>query len=572
MLVTTIPYLLGYAAQGESYRFSGFVFGVEDGHSYIAKMVSGWAGDWLFRSPYSAYPQSGLAFYLPYLLLGKLADPPALHEQLVALFHIFRIGAGMLAIFATYDFLAYFVRQVHLRRFGLILVSLGGGMGWLFILIQNSGWLPAPAWMTDQWVNRMPLDFISPEAFGFLGLFGLPHLAAARALLLWALLAYLKLIESVLGEGGAKTEKRARRFDAGWRHALRLALLWLCAGLFQPLTLLIVGVVISVHQAGIILWAFITRKRDSSRISAHQISRMPWDSLKMRRLLLHLAAAALLPGAFLIYNFLVSQFDPYAKAWSTQNWIPSPHPLHYLLAYGLLLPYAWIGGQRLLKANLRDGWFLVGWILVFPALAYIPLGLQRRLTEGIWVAWCTLALAGVDLAPVGSKRRSWTLAPLALVFPSSLALLIGGAMTALKPAPPLFLPAGQVRAYEHLQAEVEPGAVVLSAYQSANSLPAWAPVRVLVGHGPESIHSSDLRPQVERFFQSETLDRERLDLIARFNIRYLFWGPEERALGGWSPANANYLELFYPLEQVQVYADYQIYLVKEADQGGTTAP
>ncbi len=115
MFITTIPYIIGYSAQGDEYRFSGFVFGVEDGNSYIAKMLNGWSGNLLFRSPYTAYPQAGLYFYLPYLLLGKLGSPPALHEQLVALFHLFRIAAGILFICASYDFTARFVEYRRLR-------------------------------------------------------------------------------------------------------------------------------------------------------------------------------------------------------------------------------------------------------------------------------------------------------------------------------------------------------------------------------------------------------------------------------------------------------------------------
>ena len=185
MLVTTLPYLLGYFTQGQTERFTGFVFGVEDGNSYIAKMVSGSYGDWLFRTPYTAYPQAGLFIYLPYLLLGKLAAPPGLHEQLVSLYHLFRFFAGMLAILASYDFLAYFIREIRLRRFGVALTCLGGGLGWLLVVLGRSNWL-----------GSLPLDFYSPEAFGFLGLYGLPHIALARALLLWALLAYLKLVET----------------------------------------------------------------------------------------------------------------------------------------------------------------------------------------------------------------------------------------------------------------------------------------------------------------------------------------------------------------------------------------
>ena len=50
MLVTAIPYLLGYAFEGTQWRFTGFVIGVEDGNSYMAKMLRGANGDWLFRT------------------------------------------------------------------------------------------------------------------------------------------------------------------------------------------------------------------------------------------------------------------------------------------------------------------------------------------------------------------------------------------------------------------------------------------------------------------------------------------------------------------------------------------
>ena len=159
MLVTTIPYLIGYASQGDDWRFTGFVFGVEDGNSYIAKMLIGASGGWLFRTPYTTIFQRGVIAFLPYILLGKLAHGPGMHDQLVALYHIFRLGAGLLMIFATYDFLALLCHSIHLRRFGLILATLGGGLGWVLFLTGYS-----------QGSSALPLDFYSPETFGFLSL------------------------------------------------------------------------------------------------------------------------------------------------------------------------------------------------------------------------------------------------------------------------------------------------------------------------------------------------------------------------------------------------------------------
>ena len=107
MLILTLPYVMGYAVEGESWKFTGFAFGVEDGNSYIAKMLSGAAGNWLFFTPYTSFPQNGVLAYLPYILLGKLSSPPGQHIQLVVIFHLFRIIAGILAIIATYDFFQY---------------------------------------------------------------------------------------------------------------------------------------------------------------------------------------------------------------------------------------------------------------------------------------------------------------------------------------------------------------------------------------------------------------------------------------------------------------------------------
>src|SRR5512133_2999907 len=98
MTVTTLPYLFAYSQQGASWRFTGFLFGIEDGNSYIAKMLNGTAGAWLFRTPYSALPQNGVLLFFFYILLGKLAAPPGLHDQLVGMFHLTRFAGGMLAI------------------------------------------------------------------------------------------------------------------------------------------------------------------------------------------------------------------------------------------------------------------------------------------------------------------------------------------------------------------------------------------------------------------------------------------------------------------------------------------
>ncbi|MCH7663987.1 MAG: hypothetical protein IH859_09000, partial [Chloroflexi bacterium] len=87
-VITTIPYIMGFIGENENWLFSGFVYGVEDGNSYIAKMRLGASGAWLFRSPYTTQAQEGVLAFLPYILLGKLAVGREMHTQFIILFHL----------------------------------------------------------------------------------------------------------------------------------------------------------------------------------------------------------------------------------------------------------------------------------------------------------------------------------------------------------------------------------------------------------------------------------------------------------------------------------------------------
>lgn len=548
MLATTLPYLVGFASQGENWHFTGFVFGVEDGNSYIAKMRTGSAGAWLFRTPYSAAPQGGVLAFLPYLLLGKLLAPSSAHVYFVWLFHAFRLGAGMLSLFAAYAFVSEFIQSVPGRRLALVLIALGGGLGWILVLVGKSGWL-----------GSLPLDFYSPETFGFLALYGVPHLALGRAALFWGLRAHLQIIQS---------ESLPSPGDLG-----HLGVAWLLAALAQPLQAVILGYVLALHFALLMLVGLVKPELASSR------GCIVW---------LRIAALQTLSGlpaiAFLAYTLLAFNSDPYLKAWTSQNIILSPHPLHYLLAYGWALPLALPGALHLLRQLPQKGLLLAGWVASLPLLAYLPFNLQRRLPDGIWVALVILVLvqletfilgrgtfgqSGLPMLPAlrldeisrqsagqdSRPRRLLRLLYLSLAFPSTLILLAGGVLAASSPGLPLFRPSAEVAASEYLAAVAAPGDVVLSPYSIGNALPAWAPVRVVVGHGPETIGLESLLPRVHAFFQ-EAAPALNAELLAEQAVDFIFAGPSERPFVVTAPA-AQSLELIFDR------AGYAIFLVHE---------
>jgi hypothetical protein len=525
MVVTSIPYVLGFGKEGVGWQFTGFVFGVEDGNSYIAKMTSGAAGDWLFRTPYTAFPQKGVIAFLPYILLGKLTSPPGQHVQMVVLFHLFRFGAGILAILATYEFLSIFVVDVGLRRFGVALATLGGGLGWVLVLLGRPGVL-----------GSLPLDFYSPETFGFLSIYGLPHLAMARALLLWGLASYLS--DDQKGRRLPVERFGEQRFPLDPR-GLKAGVLTALIGFFQPLTVVVAWAVLLAHLVVLAAWQSLKRRTLKPK------SWGPWWEYARKAIVMVVVSSPIV-----LYTVLKFGTDPFLKIWSAQNLIISPHPVHYLIAYGLLIPFALAGAYFSLKKNPWRGWLLAGWVVLLPFLAYAPYNLQRRLPEGLWVALVVLAVGGIE-GWSGQMEGSWRpknlarMAPLFLAFPTTLLLLTGGIQAVRQPYAPVFRPAAEVRAFEFIAREARADEVVLAGYDSSNALPAWAPVRVVIGHGPESVDLAELRPQVEAFYAGSTADARRVSLLREYNVHYVFWGPEERGLGDWNPETAAYLDAIY---------------------------
>lgn len=527
LVISTLPYFLGYQAQDSNWVFGGFVFGVEDGNSYIAKMLNGGAGDWLFRTPYTAYPQRGMVVYMPYLLLGKLTAGLAQHEQMVALYQLFRWLGGILYVLATYDFLALFVGEVRLRRWGTVLVTVGGGLGWLSVL-----------GLQELWYKGLPLEFYSPETFGFLQVYGLPHLAVGRAMLLWGLRGYLL----------------AADVESAWLAGLKSGLFWLVLGFMQPMTVLIGWGVIGLH--GLIVGAVWRWGRTYEP-----------DWGRWRRSVRAAVAMGLVSAPLVAYTIVALQLDPQMRSWHSQNLILSPPLLDYGLAFGLVLPLAWLGVRKLIWARSWVGWLVVGWVAVFPVLAYAPYNLQRRLPEGIWVAWIALLLVGMmRLTPKWQERLlRFVYLPTAL---SAVLLIAGGAMIAWQRSPQVFRPAAEVRAYQYLAQNAEHGDVVVASFQVANYLAAWAPVRVVIGHGPESTNLVELRSRVERFYSAVGTELDREILLREFNVQYVFWGPNERRCPrvevcenwqAWNPMTADYLRLVY------AGAEYQIFAVQLVD-------
>lgn len=510
IVLTTIPYVLGYQSQGTEWRFTGFVFGVEDGNSYIAKMLQGAQGAWLFRTPYAARVETGVIAFLPYLLLGKLAAGADLHTQHVALYHLARAALIPVAVFSIFRFASAFLQEDRWRRWASVLVAAGGGLGWALIASGQTNLL-----------GSLPLELYSPETFGFLSFYGLPHLLLSRILLLTALSTYIAA-------------------GPGWRRGLLSGIALFGLGLVQPLTVISAYAAIGGHLAILAL--------------GRAIRRATWD---LREWATAGAVAVMISVPVMAYYMLGTESNPALRDWTAQNVLPSPHPIHYLIAFGLLLIPAFVGAKRAIRDDGAMGTLLPTWFVMLFLLAYAPVAFQRRLADGAWVALVVLAARGLS-------TFSWTVGwrrfvPEGLMVGSLITtgvLLIGGMWSSFDPGPPLFRPAGETRAIRWMAENVRPESVVLSSFEVGNVLPAWAPLRSVMGHGPETPDLATVRPRVERFFGDPMDDAERGKVLDDYLVDYVFHGPAERRLGAWEPGR------FDGLREIFRDGEYAVYTVQ----------
>jgi hypothetical protein len=517
MIMTTLPYLVGFWVQGDQWRFTGFVFGADDGNSYIAKMLAGSTGDWLFKTPYTAYPQNGVVAFLPYILLGKLAAPPAQHDQLVFLFQLFRWIGGFMVVLATYDFAAIFIRKIQYRRLATALVTLGGGLGWLAVL-----------GLSGLWQGRLPLEFYSPETFGFLSILGLPHLEVARACLLWGIRDYLTNAEGL-----------------SWKRAVRGGMWWLAMGLFQPLTVVIGWAVLGLHVVVVTIW------KNFRGFHLTAILRQQPEG----NWIISCVVMALISAPIVVYTFIAFSIDPFLRQWTEQNLILSPPVGDYLLAFVSVLPLALIGIVIVFRKRDWSTSILALWVIAIPILAYAPYNLQRRLPEGAWAALVILSLGVVEnyLAKYRKAVATWT----AVGCLSTIMFFAGAVFTVASPASPLFIPKAEADAFQFMNGITAKPDVVLATFRISNELPAWTQVRTIVGHGPESINAASLTPRIDSFFSQAGKDADRLALIAEFDVKYVIIGSDEQSLQSWDANSAAFASLIYQ------NSGYKIYQVKK---------
>jgi hypothetical protein len=570
-----LPYIIGHLNARPGTVYTGLLVNLEDG-TYLSAIEQGRQGAWFYTSHFTVEAHDPVFLEGFYLMLGHAARLTGLSTT--AMWHVSLFTANLILFLTIFGFISLFLETTRQRFTAYLLALFGAGFDW---------W-QFPAWFERQAAFEVvPIDLRFPEVHIFYSALTFPHFIAGITVILLAL--GLTLYMLILPP----------RNNRRWLLAFGAGTANLFLGIIYPFLIFLTAVVLSVFYL-YFLWNRYQSGRDSQPTFSWRFV-LDWREIGL------MAVVFIIPLPLFLYYAVIFLNSPALQSWSDQAYTPSPNPLHYLLTYGLYLVLGILyplkqralfgpltAEQQQMDRNVDAASqsahfqlklnFLWLWVSAAAVLLYLPLNSQRRYVEGLHVPLSILATIGffsvvwpwllkTRLLTSLLKRPRYSAAGmqrltiLALIGTAGLANIYLYSSTLIKlgvqQSYPLFRLQAELAAMTWLKTHVEPDEVVLAGYRTGSYLPFQAGVTVIVGNRYETGDFDRKRQEAAQFFQPETTDQWRLNLLAQDNIHYVFVGPEERRLGGESLLTVDYLDPIYQNGEVIIYQVQEIQRLPE---------
>lgn len=519
--IVFIPYIWGYFNAPPGMAYMGFSDHPYDQNSYLSRVQQASEGKFFIRRDFTLEPQRPLFFNPLTWTLGIAArysrlSPLAVYYGALAFY-------ALLLLYVIYWFICIFIDDRRERTFAFALCAFSSGLCWL---------VPQSRWETlFQRFNLVPIDYWIAETITFETIFSFPQFAATALLML-------------LGFGFLLLALRGRLVV----NSIYAGLSFFALSFVHTVDMVTVAVVIAAYCCTL----YIRSKRDVAR------------AFKSAIVVFLLALPAFL---YMLYLFMT---EPVFIEWSKENFL-SPHPLSYVIGYGIVLFLALPELAWILKRGNRDDWFLLVWVIAVAILLYAPTSFQRRLSTAVHIPLCILAARGtfryvLPLAagmifrgapPDAGKLHRVESIVLLIVFllsaPSNVVKVMS-CITDMKTKPlEFYLYAGDVAAMKWMGDRHNEDAAVLSTYKSGLYLPAYTGNRVYVGHWSETLKFNDKAQLADWVLYGPGSAGEKLEFLKAHDIKYIYFGNFERMRGPFSIEGAGYLGKIYDRGGVRIY-------------------
>ena len=525
LILTTIPYIFAAEIPHPGKQFMGFILNVSDHTQYLA-WYKGFQTQFLISNNQTSEPNPEIFFNLLWWVLSQFGWLTGLDYRMV--YQIFRWVSGAAFLGMVYTTAAYFFEDVFRRRFAFLVIALGSGLGWIWVVwkyIFNLQEVP------------FPLDVYVAEGNAFLCILAYPHFMQAASFILGVMLLLL------IGERQSRLRYAVWAgvvaFFLGWTHTYDLFLVW----------------VIPVVYGGL---KFLLERK--------------FPTYWFRAMLI--VGLISFPGA--IYSVLLTRLNPIWEAVLAQfdnAGVFTPGLLHMLVLMGvpLLFALAALGFELARLARRQPGgflrsdtglfvvvWFVVGWLLT-----YLPTDFQIHMLNSWQVPIVILMTIFVvdDLAPwfhkiprLENKSRAVAALMVFMVLPTNLYLFAWRFLDLSRLDYPYYLYTDEVAAMEWLEENSPADSVVFSAYDSGSYIPGISGRTAFLSHWAQTVDFYGKRALAEEFYAVATTNARRQQILEQYQIDYVLYGPAERTLGEFQKQGKPFLQAVFTTPEVILYA------------------
>ena len=472
LVIGQLPLVLSMCCAPVGATGLGTAWFVNDFAQYESAMRQGAEqSGWLIHDAFTAEPHQAAFMFPLYVGVGKLATVLNLPAALVE--HTLEVLARAALVFALWRFAKAFAAGQAAARWTFALALFASGFE-LFAALGGG------ALYSGNW---------SYEANGFGLLFAAPHVPLAMA-------ATLELARDVL--------RPRHTLSPGW--LLKVAVLSAGVALLHPFHLpVLLG---AAMLSGLVFWR---TGRGHANLAGGLV-----------------ASLAALP--ILLPTVTTFSFDPFWLAtYSAQNQLSSPAPHELLVDLGPTLLLA-IGGAVMLRGRVAPFGLLL-WLLLSLVAMYLPVPYQRRLSFGIQPALAVLAANTLVAACASLTKRRASMLRLGVVATAAtgtLLILVSIVGSGFMNTPlQIYRSTGDLDAAAvWLDAQAQPGDVILADWQASNYLAPRTPARVFGGHPVATLQAAS-----KEFAAKSVFAHASSLLVAReLGVQWLVYGPDEANL------------------------------------------
>jgi hypothetical protein len=195
------------------------------------------------------------------------------------------------------------------------------------------------------------------------------------------------------------------------------------------------------------------------------------------------------------------------------------------------------------------------WMISAFILAYVPFGIQRRFLQNITIPLGIVATIGLQavidrLTARSGSRVNWkpllVILYVFLISLSSIQLSLGRAAYLQTHPKEFYYSANLDQAVDWLRVQAQYNDFILAGEQTSQVLAQKAGLRVYSGHEMETLNYKLKKTNVQAFFEG------RLPQLAEAPIKWVIYGPEEKAINPAFEAPAN-LILAFEAPELKIY-------------------